>query len=90
MQNKISSISEQSSKGITSLRDLWRRLQAGIVGDVPERDALCEFDCRKRQCTVGDWNTCERRLREEKCREEVERLCGTPNFTICNARHTEA
>jgi hypothetical protein len=33
-----------------------------IVKDVPEGDALCEFDCRKGQCTQAEWVTCERRL----------------------------
>jgi hypothetical protein len=34
-----------------------------IVQDVPEDIALCEHDCRKRQCTLGEWDRCERRLR---------------------------
>jgi len=29
---------------------------------VPEEDALCEFDCRKPQCYVGEWENCVRRL----------------------------
>jgi hypothetical protein len=33
-----------------------------IVQDVPEDSALCEFDCRKGQCTQGEWQECERRL----------------------------
>lgn len=32
------------------------------MDDVPEGDALCEFDCRKLQCSVGEWEVCERRL----------------------------
>jgi len=33
-----------------------------IVQEVPEDSALCEFDCRKGQCTQGEWARCERRL----------------------------
>ncbi len=33
-----------------------------IVQDVPEDCELCEFDCRKPQCTRSEWQSCERRL----------------------------
>ena len=33
-----------------------------IIQDVPEDIALCQFDCRKGQCSHGEWETCERRL----------------------------
>jgi hypothetical protein len=42
---------------------LLSKLKAQLVQDVPRGDALCEFDCRKRQCKMGEWQTCERRLR---------------------------
>jgi len=38
----------------------WVRDQ--IVQDLPEDIVLCEFDCRKEQCTMGEWERCERRL----------------------------
>jgi len=38
----------------------WVRRQ--MVEEVPEGDALCEFDCRKPQCHEGEWAACERRL----------------------------
>jgi hypothetical protein len=38
----------------------WVRNQ--IVQYVPEEQALCEFDCRRGQCTQGEWAGCERRL----------------------------
>ena len=40
----------------------WRFLMDGLIQSVPEEDALCEFDCRKRQCALDEWSTCERRL----------------------------
>ena len=45
------------------LRNVWDRVRRQIVCEVPETDALCEFDCRRLQCTEGEWETCERRLR---------------------------
>jgi hypothetical protein len=39
---------------------LW--LKGQIVSDVPPEDALCEFDCRKRNCQFGDWSNCANRL----------------------------
>jgi hypothetical protein len=45
-----------------SFRAAWRILLDGLIQSVPEEDALCEFDCRKRQCFLSEWVTCERRL----------------------------
>jgi hypothetical protein len=39
-----------------------RWLKNQIVQDVPEDIALCEFDCRKGQCRMGEWESCERRI----------------------------
>ena len=46
----------------TLRKQLWQQLKGEIVQDVPEEDATCEFDCRKEQCTEGEWATCERRI----------------------------
>jgi hypothetical protein len=43
---------------------LWRWVEGQIAQEVPKDIALCEFDCRKEQCTMGEWQTCERRLEE--------------------------
>ncbi|MGA3326585.1 MAG: hypothetical protein ABSF45_19120 [Terriglobia bacterium] len=43
-------------------RDIWDWVRRQFIDEVPEGDALCEFDCRKPQCTDGEWETCERRL----------------------------
>ena len=37
-------------------------LRDPIVQPVPEGSALCEFHCRKQQCTMGEWESCDRRL----------------------------
>jgi hypothetical protein len=42
----------------------WRWLAHELVQDAPEDIALCEFDCRKPQCTYSDWLNCERRLKK--------------------------
>ena len=44
------------------IRRVWRSLMDELVQSVPEEDSVCEFGCRKQQCTVGEWSTCERRL----------------------------
>lgn len=41
-----------------------RWLKAQIVKDVPEENALCEYYCRKGQCQLGEWENCERRLKD--------------------------
>lgn len=43
-------------------RKMWQWLKDQIVQEVPEADALCEYDCRKQQCTEEEWATCERRI----------------------------
>ena len=37
-------------------------MQRQVVEPVPEESALCEFECRKQQCTMEEWEHCERRL----------------------------
>jgi hypothetical protein len=45
---------------------LFRRLRRWVtnqvIQEVPGDIALCEFDCRKQQCTIKEWATCERRI----------------------------
>ena len=36
----------------------WFRIP---VANVPEEIAVCEFDCNKTECLLGDWEQCERR-----------------------------
>lgn len=64
-----------------SLIRLWRRLKDQIVGDVPEDIALCEYDCRKQQCSMDEWATCDRRLRRaagELMPPRPEAIAGDP------------
>lgn len=44
------------------LSRLWHWIADQIVQDVPANNELCEFDCRKGQCTAGEWEVCDRRL----------------------------
>lgn len=44
------------------LQELFQWVQDQFIQDVPEDTSLCEFDCRKGQCTQGEWESCERRL----------------------------
>jgi hypothetical protein len=40
----------------------WSWISNQIVQEVPKDSALCNSDCRKDQCTTGEWTNCERRL----------------------------
>jgi hypothetical protein len=44
------------------IRGIWRWLRNQFIQEVPEDSALCEFDCRKGQCRMEEWETCDRRL----------------------------
>jgi hypothetical protein len=41
----------------------WQWLKNHIVQDVPGSDGLCEYDCRKQQCTEEEWANCGRQIR---------------------------
>lgn len=51
---------------VRTQESLWAKLRRWInghlVGEVPQADALCEFDCAREQCQMGEWATCKRRL----------------------------
>jgi hypothetical protein len=44
------------------LRRIWDWVAGQFISEVPEDEALCEFDCRKPQCREGEWESCVRRL----------------------------
>ena len=44
------------------LRNICDSVWGQLISEVPEDHALCEFDCRKTQCTEGEWENCARRL----------------------------
>jgi len=48
----------------TALHNAFGWLMKEFVQDVPESISLCEFDCRKQQCTLAEWASCERRLKK--------------------------
>lgn len=56
-------MSEEPLKRDRLIRRLWLWIRNQVVQEVPEDCALCEFDCRKGQCTMEEWATCERRLK---------------------------
>jgi hypothetical protein len=51
------------NKNASMLGRIWQRLRNSLVQEVPEEDAVCEFECHKLKCPYGEWATCERRLR---------------------------
>jgi len=63
-------------------RKMWQWLKDQIAQEVPEADALCEYDCRKEQCTEEEWATCERRIHKaagELWPESSPAPCGVAN-----------
>jgi hypothetical protein len=46
----------------TLLKKFWRWMKNQTAQDVPGSDGLCEYDCRKQECTEEEWETCERRI----------------------------
>jgi len=56
-------MSKSYEKGVSNFYKLWQRLRNKVIQDVPEDIQLCEFDCHKLECSMGDWEKCERRLR---------------------------
>jgi len=53
---------EDSPKKESPFTRLRRWVKGQFVQEVPEEIALCEFDCRKGQCSMHEWETCERRI----------------------------
>jgi hypothetical protein len=47
---------------IQTLHKFWQWMKNQIAQDVSAADGLCEYDCRKQQCTEEEWATCERRI----------------------------
>ena len=58
----------------SSHREWTRFLLDHLIQDVPEAIALCEFDCRRTQCMASEWETCERRLKQDALRKAAGRL----------------
>ena len=44
-----------------SVSRMHRWITDQIIEDIPCEIAVCEFDCRKTQCSSAEWETCERR-----------------------------
>ena len=45
----------------TSMNKLWHWLKTQWIEEVPDHLAICEFECRKSQCSSDDWARCVRR-----------------------------
>ncbi len=54
-----------AEKGVNYFYRSWQWFRNHIIQDVPEGYAVCEFDCRKSHCTIGDWEKCEIHLRSK-------------------------
>ena len=49
------------------LAQWWQAFKARWVGHVPSEHEVCEFECRKHNCSEQRWEDCpERRSRSEQ------------------------
>jgi uncharacterized protein YecT (DUF1311 family) len=55
-------MSLEQLKSNQPIRGIWWRFRNQIIQEVREDSALCEFDCRHGQCTMEEWESCDRRL----------------------------
>jgi hypothetical protein len=53
--------SPKTKEGLFSRIRLWA--QGQLAEEVPPEMERCEFDCRNLECTLGQWETCESRLK---------------------------
>ncbi len=70
-------MSRQPGKSAKPFPRLWQRVKNRILQemqDVPKGDAVCEFDCRKGQCTLREWKKCDRRVQADR----LSRVQGQP------------
>ena len=56
---------ESNRQGVSYFYRSWQWLKNKIIQEVPEDCGWCEFDCEKLQCSMGDWEDCENRLRSK-------------------------
>jgi hypothetical protein len=50
----------RSSGGFLNRLQSW--LSRQLVQDVPDEVSVCEYECNRTDCRIGQWNTCEKRL----------------------------
>ena len=56
---RVDELQREAAKANLRLRG-WVTDQ--IIQDIPSSIEVCEFNCRKSQCTLGEWETCDHRL----------------------------
>ena len=53
------------------MRPIWLWLENQFIQEIPADLALCEYECRKQDCTEADWLICERRITHAEAAEPV-------------------
>jgi hypothetical protein len=59
IQRRVEELQREAAQANLRLR-CWVTDQ--IIQDAPSAIEVCEFDCRKSRCTLGEWETCDHRL----------------------------
>jgi hypothetical protein len=63
-------MSELGENGDNYFIRLLKSFKGKIVQRVPDDLRACEFECRKLQCLMGDWEKCEKRLHSKAKSQE--------------------
>jgi hypothetical protein len=64
-------MSESCKKEVSYFHRFRQWFRNHITQEVPDDYQSCEFDCRELQCSMGDWEKCERRLRSLAQNQEI-------------------
>ena len=75
----------QTKEAAGPVRTLWQWGMDQLVQDVPNGIAVCEFDCRRTDCTLHDWAACDRRKRFIK-HTSVRNRAPVTRFTAASLR----
>ena len=54
------------------LSKLWKGFKNIVGQEVPQEMEVCEFDCRRLECSQKDWENCERRKKLESASKQTD------------------
>jgi hypothetical protein len=60
-RRKVTNIAGDGSTSGNALYRVWEFVKRQIIDEAPKPLAICEFDCRNKQCMQDKWDACERR-----------------------------
>jgi len=61
---------ESRKKKVSRFARLRQWFENHIIQEAPEHYQICEFSCREFECSMGNWEKCEKRLRSTEESQE--------------------